>query len=45
MKIFKSLEDSSLLIKDACQTIQNEAQEQKVRSFSMLLGILAASLL
>ena len=45
MKIFKCLEDSSLLIKDACQTIQNEAQERKVRSFSMLLGILAASLL
>ena len=28
MKIVKSLEDSGLLSKGACETIQNEAKEQ-----------------
>ena len=36
MKIIKSLEESSLLIKRVCQTIKNEAKEQK--------GILGKSL-
>ena len=29
MKIVKSLEDSGLLLKGFCETIQNEAKEQK----------------
>ena len=29
MKIFKSLEDSGLLLKGVSETIQNEAREQK----------------
>ena len=45
MKIVKSLEESTLLIKDVSETIQNEAKEQKDRFLSMLLGTLGASLL
>ena len=30
MKIFKSLEDSGLLLKVVSETVQNEAKEQKV---------------
>ena len=45
MKIVKSLEDSSLLIKGVSETIQNEAKEQKGWFFSILLGPLGASLL
>ena len=45
MKIVKSLEESTLLIKDVIETIQNEAKEQKGRFLSMLLGTLGASLL
>ena len=45
MKIVKSLEGSSLLMKGVSETIQNEAKKQKGGSFSMLLGALSASLL
>ena len=45
MKIIKSLEESSLLIKRISETIKNEAKEQKGRFLIMLLGTLAASLL
>ena len=45
MKIVKSLEESSLLMKRASETIQNEAKKQKGGSFSTLLGTLSASLL
>ena len=45
MKIVKSLEESSLLIKDVSQTIKNEAKEQKGGFLGMLLGTLGASLL
>ena len=45
MKIVKSLEESSLLIKDVSETIKNEAKEQKGRFISILLGTLGASLL
>ena len=45
MKIIKSLEESSLLIKDVSKTIRNEAKEQKRGFLSMLLGTLGASLL
>ena len=44
MKIVKSLEESGLLIKGVSETIKNEATEQKVGFFSMLLGTLGASL-
>ena len=44
-KIVKSLEDSHFLLKVVSETIQNEAKEQKVGFFSMLLGTLGASLL
>ena len=40
IKIVKSLEDSDLLLKGVCETIQNEAKEQKGWFLSMLLGIL-----
>ena len=43
--ILKSLEESSLLIKDVSVTIKNEVKEQKGGFLSMLLGILVASLL
>ena len=45
LKIVKSLEDSGLLLKGACETIKNEAKEQKRGFLSMLLGTLVASLL
>ena len=45
MKIIKSLEETSLLIKDISETIQNEAKEQKGEFLSMLLVKLGASLL
>ena len=40
MKIVKSLEDSGLLLKGFCETIQNEAKEQKWGFLSILLGTL-----
>ena len=45
MKIVKSLEDSSLLLKGVTETVQNEVKEQKGGFLSMLLGMLGASLL
>ena len=42
MKIVKSLEDSSLLLKGVGQIIQNEVKEQKGKFLSMLLGTLGA---
>ena len=45
MKIIKSLEKSGLLIEGACETIKNEAKEQKDRLLSMLLVTLSATLL
>ena len=45
MKIVKSLEESSLLIKDVSETIINEVKEQTGGFLSMLLGALGASLL
>ena len=45
IKIVKSLEDSSLLLKGVSETIQNEAKEQKGEFLSVLLGTLGASLL
>ena len=45
MKIVKSLEDSDLLLKGISESIQNKAKQQQGGFFSMLLGILGASLL
>ena len=45
IKIVKSLEDSSLLLKEVTETVQNEVKEQKGGFLSMLLGTLGASLL
>ena len=45
IKIVKSLEDSSLLLKGVSQTIQSKAKEQKGGFLSKFLGTLAASLL
>ena len=45
MNIFKSLEESGLLIKDVSQTIKNEAKEQKGGFLGMLLGTVGASIL
>ena len=45
MKVVKSLEDSALLLKGVCKTIQNEVEEQKEGFLGMLLGTLGASLL
>ena len=45
IKIVKSLEDSGLLLKGVCKTVQNESKEQKGRFISMLLCTLGASLL
>ena len=45
MKIVKSLEESSLLIKVVRKTIKTKAKEEKCEFFSMLLGTLGASLL
>ena len=45
MKKAKSLEESILLIKDASETIKQEANEEKCAFFGMLLGTVGASLL
>ena len=45
IEIFKSLEDSGLLLEGVSETIQNEAKEQKGRFLSMLLDTLGASLI
>ena len=45
MNIVPSLEELSLLIKGASETIKNEAKEQIKRFPPMLLGTSAASLL
>ena len=45
IKVVKSLEDSSLLLKRVTETVQNEVKEQKGGFLSMLLGTLGASLL
>ena len=45
MKTVKSVEDSGLLIKVICETIKNEAKEQKGGFLGILLGTLGASLL
>ena len=45
MKIFKSLEESGLLIKDISETKQKRTKEQKEEFLGMLLGTLGASLL
>ena len=45
IKVVTFLEESSLLLKRASKTIQNEDKEQKGRFLSMLLGTLGASLL
>ena len=45
MKIRKSLEKFSLLIKRVNETIKNKAKGQKYDFFSMLLGTFSASLL
>ena len=45
MKIVKSLEVSGLLIKVVYEAITNETKKQKGGFLSLLLGILAASLL
>ena len=44
LKIVKSLEDSGVLLKGVCGTIQNEAKEQRGGFSSMLLGTVGASL-
>ena len=45
LKIVKSLEDSGVLLKGVCKTIQHEAKEERGGFLSMLLGTLGASLL
>ena len=45
IKIVKALEDSSLLLKGATETVQNEVKEQKGGFFSVLLGTLGTGLL
>ena len=45
IKIVKSLEDSSLLLKGVTETVQNEVKEQKGGFLSRLLRTLGASLL
>ena len=45
IKIVKSLEDSSLLLKGVTETARNEVKEKKGGFLSMLLGTLGASLL
>ena len=44
-KIVESLEDYGLLLKEVCETIQNEAKEKKWGFLSILLGTLGTSLL
>ena len=41
MKIVKSIEETGLLKQEICDTIKNEAKEQKGQFFSVLLGTLA----
>ena len=43
-KIFKSYENSGILLKEVSETIQKDAKEQKGGFVSMLLGTLGASL-
>ena len=43
IKIFKSLEDSRLLLKGDSEIVQNEAREQKGGFHSMLIGTLGTS--
>ena len=45
IKIVKSLEDSSLLLKGITETVQNEVKDEKGGFLSMLLGTLSATLL
>ena len=45
MKIVNSPEDAALFLKGLSETIQDKAKEQKSGFLSLLLGILAASLL
>ena len=45
LKIFKSLEDSGVLLKRVSETIKNEAKEEKGVFLSMLISTLDASLL
>ena len=45
IKIVKYLEDSGLLLKGVCETVQNNVKEQKEGFLSMLIGTLGASLL
>ena len=45
LKIFKSLEDSGLLLKGVSETIKNEGKDKKGGFLYMLLGPLGASLL
>ena len=45
MKMIKSLEESSLMIKGVSETIKNEAKEQKGGLIGMLLSTLDDSLL
>ena len=45
LKIVKSLENSGVLLKAVCETIQNEAKEKRGGFPGMLLGTLGASLL
>ena len=45
LKIFKSLEDSGILLNGITETVKNEVKEQKSGFLSMLLGTLGASLL
>ena len=41
MKIVKSIEETGLLKQEICDTIKNEAKEQKGQFFPVLLGTLA----
>ena len=43
-KIVRSLEESDLLIKDASETIENEAKSKKDGFFGILLDTLSANL-
>ena len=45
IRIVKSLENSGLLLKGVTELVENEVKEQKGGFFSMLLGMLGASLL
>ena len=44
MRIIKSLENSSLLLKGVTETVQNEVKKQKEGFLCMLVGKLGASL-